>query len=242
MAPADPVEPHPDEPGDQVDQREAVPVPTFQAPSPDPAPRRLPQDPIPEGTTRAKAAGSDGSAAASVDDESPKKGSTGSTKRFRPLGALDHATVAAYAKVAGVVFTAIGGLLNDRMAFDETDDVWLPDDMDVSNVAGPVGNIAARHAPIAGDSASDIGDALAAVAGLAVYMVGNLGKLRTRRRRARAAARGAAVAPPVDEQPPPVERDANSVTQSAPQPPTEGPVPTVDPGTLAALSGIGAGI
>ncbi len=53
-------------------------------------------------------------------------------------------------------------------------DLWIADDDDIANIAGPLARIAARHSPIAGGEASDLADGISAALGVANYAVKNI--------------------------------------------------------------------
>lgn len=95
---------------------------------------------------------------------------------YRP--ALDKASAKVYAEVAGTVLSALGGLVNQRLALFDDDDTWIPADAELQQVSQPLGRIAARRAPMSGDaeSATDIADGIAIAVGLAVYALRNLGQ------------------------------------------------------------------
>jgi hypothetical protein len=185
-------EPAPVEDDSPAPEAEPAAPPTFRRSSRKAAESR-PSDPLDPSTTTVEAGSSGGV------DEAPPAPSTASTDRKSTPGLprLDRAQVQAFTRIAGVIFTAAGALLNKRLRAHEQDPSFLPDDDDIEAVAPPLGRIGARHGGIpGGESVSDVSDAIEAVIGLAFYGIKNI----TRRAAARADRRPVQAAPQVDDQ------------------------------------------
>jgi len=87
-----------------------------------------------------------------------------------------------------------GAVANQNLTRDELerDDVglWIADEDDAANIGDPLANLAARRGGVAGAAANpDLGDIIAMLVGLAVYVSKQLQKLQAVRqyRRAKAA-------------------------------------------------------
>lgn len=53
---------------------------------------------------------------------------------------------------------------------------WMADEEDVANIAEPLSRIMARHSPVTGSEANDVGDAIAAAVGIANYGLKNIAR------------------------------------------------------------------
>ena len=104
-------------------------------------------------------------------DESPPRPTMTSKGPGRSPGFTDPA---AFLGVTGaLVGLASMGVHYARRA---PEGLWLADEEDVANIAGPLARIAARHSPVSGTEANDVGDALAAAVGVAGYAMKNLAR------------------------------------------------------------------
>jgi hypothetical protein len=111
----------------------------------------------------------------------------------RVLGKLTAARTAPYEAIARGALRALGGLANARLAVDEADECFLPDNDDEKNVPPPLGRLMARRMPFDMDAAdlTDLEDITAAGVGVIAWFlkgVTNLWEARRELRRAAAAA------------------------------------------------------
>jgi len=134
-------------------------------------------DPLPatEDSGRATAAAGDGS------------GSSG--HETASIQAFFKGRAKSYAKIAGTLFKAVGGLLNSAAAeASGTDtDAWLPDEEDLDTVPPPLGRIAARRIKFGADPAqlSDVEDIGMAAVGLLMWAAKGVAAVAEARRQRR---------------------------------------------------------
>lgn len=111
------------------------------------------------------------------DDERPdEKSSPASTTTGGSSPASTPGDPADFEELAGTVV----GIASLIVRFARTrrrvlpDQVWMADEGDMARIGAPLARLAARHSPISGGEAGDVGDVLAITAGTAVYALNNL--------------------------------------------------------------------
>lgn len=163
---------------------------TFLAPSDDPT--TSPSDPLSEPTSPSDpwADGSPSLSDESSDEPSAESGTSRRSSTGSSGSALSKRTLrdAARAAVLGA-----GGIAHEFLAQQEAQQqvgLYLADEQDAEAIGDPLASIAHRHGGIGGAANPDLGDAIAAIVGLAVYVSKQLGRAREARRlRAQAAER-----------------------------------------------------
>lgn len=143
-----------------------VPGPMFR--TPDLHPGRWNPDPAPPGDD-----GASGSSASPALTLTPAE-----------LSAAVKGKGRAYAKIAKAALHAVGGLVNMRLAVDDDDKCFLPDEDDDDTIAPPLGRIAARKIRIGAnaDDLTDIEDIGIAVVGLVAWVLKGASEHLTARR------------------------------------------------------------
>lgn len=79
---------------------------------------------------------------------------------------------AAFSELVAIPLRLAGMGLNAKLA--PGTDIWMMDDSSVDGIAGPLGRIAARHAPLSSGKANDVTDGVEAAVAVAGYVVTNL--------------------------------------------------------------------
>ena len=149
--------------------------------------RNLP-DPDPDPETEAETSRPDDSPAAAA-------GSRSSTQPAS-IQAFFKGRAKSYAKIAEVLFTAVGGALNAAAQRELADTAaWLPDEDDLETVPPPLGRIAARRLKVGADPSqlSDIEDIGMAAVGLIAWAAKGVSAVFAERRARRKAEQGKAV-------------------------------------------------
>lgn len=120
--------------------------------------------------------------------KSPARGSSKGSSQGEPAAAE---VIGALTQTAVIVS---GEMLHDTFARDRAAravGMWLTDSADATNIGDPLASIINRHNPISGVvENTDAGDAIAALAGLGVYLFHQLDKWRQARRLRRQALPG----------------------------------------------------
>lgn len=89
---------------------------------------------------------------------------------------VSTADPAALESLIGVAFNALGLLLHSRLTPGDDNAVWIPDEQDVAEVAGPLSRIVARRVKVADRVAGDLTDLVDAGVAAAGYTVRNIGE------------------------------------------------------------------
>ncbi len=149
----------------------SLPVPGFQPvpPATTPGP-----DPLPDGAVSGSAPGS---------SEPP----THTPTDDRPPGPISKTKAATYTAIARGALRAFGGMVNMRLAVDDEDDSWLPDDEDEETVPPPVGRLMARRMPFdaGSENLTELEDLTVAAIGLIGYGLKSVTSMWENRRRHR---------------------------------------------------------